>query len=299
MRVRNRKGNKIFWGGLFVVCMLVTAFAIGILISQLFITFNAESSREQLKVDVNTINGEYIEKEQMCDKDGGKVSSATTQQNDEKASSLNLESKYQFYKDTYGIEIPKKNLDFDKLQKEKNADIYAWLYIPGTNVDDPIVQHPTDDEYYLNHNIDGSEGYPGGIYSERCNAKDFMDRMTVIYGHNMKNGKAFGSIHNFEDTDFFEENRYIYVYTPDDIFIYEIFASYTGSSNHIIHGHEWNDINWIQYLNDTLLPVWKTHNSLSTYNFTEESKVLTLSTCVRLSPNERYLVQGVLLNEDR
>lgn len=37
------------------------------------------------------------------------------------------------------------------------------------------------------HNIDGSYGYPGCIYTENLNSKDFTDNNTVIYGHNMKN----------------------------------------------------------------------------------------------------------------
>ena len=40
-----------------------------------------------------------------------------------------------------GIKVPDKDLDWD-LMKKTNQDIYAWIYIPGTNVDYPIVQHP-------------------------------------------------------------------------------------------------------------------------------------------------------------
>ena len=90
-------------------------------------------------------------------------------------------------------EIPQKNLDWESLSKE-NEDIYAWIYIPGTLVDYPIVQHPTDDSYYLNHNIDGSYGKPGCIYTEKINSKDFTNYNTVIYGHNMKNGDMFANI---------------------------------------------------------------------------------------------------------
>ena len=37
-------------------------------------------------------------------------------------------------------------VDFEELQ-EMNEDIYAWIEIPGTLVDYPVVQHPTDDAY--------------------------------------------------------------------------------------------------------------------------------------------------------
>ena len=58
--------------------------------------------------------------------------------------------------------------------------MYAWIYVPGTNVDYPVLQHPTDDAYYLEHNMDGSKGLPGCIYTESVNTKDFTDR-TLFY----------------------------------------------------------------------------------------------------------------------
>ena len=58
-------------------------------------------------------------------------------------------------------EIP---IDFEELW-ETNPDVYAWIVIPGTDINYPILQHPTDDSYYLNHNIDGSTGRPACIYT--------------------------------------------------------------------------------------------------------------------------------------
>ena len=87
-------------------------------------------------------------------------------------------------------------VDIKKLQQEINPELYAWLYIPEIGIDTPVVQHPTDDEYYLNYNLDGSKGYPGGIYTEPTyNSKDFTDRQTVIYGHN--NGTAYSGATRF------------------------------------------------------------------------------------------------------
>ena len=51
--------------------------------------------------------------------------------------------------------------------------------------------------YYLNHTIEGQEGYPGSIYTENWNTKEFTDFNTVIYGHDMKDGSMF---QNFAQT---------------------------------------------------------------------------------------------------
>ncbi len=45
-------------------------------------------------------------------------------------------------------------IDFDSL-KAVNEDIYAWLEIPGTDISYPILQHPTEDEYYLRKGLQG------------------------------------------------------------------------------------------------------------------------------------------------
>ena len=46
---------------------------------------------------------------------------------------------------------------FEELQAV-NPDIYAWITVPGTVIDYPILQHASDNTYYLMHNIDGSYG---------------------------------------------------------------------------------------------------------------------------------------------
>ena len=115
-------------------------------------------------------------------------------------------------------EIP---IDFASL-KETNPDIYAWIEIPDTNVNYPIVQSADDDSYYLNHTIDGQEGYPGSIYTEKVNAKDFSDFNTVIYGHDMKDGSMFKDLHKFEDADFFEQHDKVTIYTENECKTYQI-----------------------------------------------------------------------------
>lgn len=193
-------------------------------------------------------------------------------------------------------EIPEKNIDFTALQSE-NKDIYAWIYIPGTKVDYPILQHPKDDTYYLNYNIDGSKGYPGAIYSELCNSKDFTDKQTVLYGHNMKNKTMFGSLHNYEDAQFFQQNNYIYIYTEKKNYIYQIFAAYEYSSVHLVYGFDFTTPEIFQSYIDG---IFANDNIRANINHnvpvTSADKLLTLTTCISGKPDNRYLVQGVLLN---
>jgi len=202
------------------------------------------------------------------------------------------------YLSQLGIEIPEKNIDFKELQSSTNQDIYAWIYIPETRIDFPIVQHPTDNEYYLNYNLDGSKGYPGCIYTENYNKKDFSDRQTVVYGHNMKDGSMFAGLHNYEDEKFFKEHPYVYIYTEDDVFVYQVFAAYKFSSIHLILGFNLeNDELFTDYLN-SILENREMGSVVDTDTvFDNESKIITLSTCVANVPNQRYLVQGVLIGE--
>lgn len=196
-----------------------------------------------------------------------------------------------------GITVSEKNLDWDELYKT-NEHIYAWIYIPNTNVDYPVLQHPEDDTFYLNRNLDGSWGYPGCIYSEhRYNHKDWADFNTLLYGHNMKNGTMFKTLHNFEDSTFFEENRYIYIYTPDHVYVYDIFAAYVYGDTHILA--EYNS-QYESRRQDYIDAVFGIRDMSAHFRdgveITTESNLLTLVTCIGGRPNNRYLVQGVLVN---
>lgn len=191
------------------------------------------------------------------------------------------------------VEIPDLQLDWEKLEKE-NDDIYAWIYIPNTKVDYPVLQHDTDDSYYLKYNIDGTKGYPGCIYTEKKNEKDFSDRNTVLYGHNMKNGTMFASLHKFEDNVFFEENKYIFIYTPQKTFVYEIFGAYEFSDKHLLYNYDYEtDEGFEEYLEE-IKGIRGMNAHMRSVKLNTDSKIVTLCTCIKGKDNKRYLVQGVL-----
>ena len=193
-------------------------------------------------------------------------------------------------------DIPQKNLDWEELEAV-NPDIYAWIYIPNTNIDYPVLQRSGDNDYYLKHNLDGSRGKPGCIYTEDLNSKEFTDYNTVIYGHNMKSGAMFRTLHDFEDKSFFDNNQYVYIYTKDRTLVYKIFAAYTNDAKHILNS---NDFTSEQGLSDYLEKVFKKAQAEGYLRddvaVTGENAILTLSTCTT-SSDKRYIVQAVLVNE--
>lgn len=194
-----------------------------------------------------------------------------------------------------GLSVPEKKLDWKKLH-EINPDIYAWIYIPNTKVEYPVLQHPSDDNYYLNRNMDGSYGKPGCIFTQSLNHKDFLDLNTVVYGHNMRDGEMFRTLHNYEDKKFFEENPYVYIYTEDHVLIYEVFAAYVTDDSHILNTNDFTSVEgYAEYL-EKAYGQSKAGNVRQDVSVNAMNRILTLSTCTGNS-SKRYLVQGVLLND--
>lgn len=183
--------------------------------------------------------------------------------------------------------------------KKKNPDIYAWINIPGTAVDYPILRREGDNAYYLNHTAEEKKSIYGSIYTEDYNDTDFADFNTLIYGHNMKNGTMFGTLKKYRDKTFFEENRYINLYMPGRIMKYQIFAAYVSDDRHILLSYDFSDENICAEYIDAVFSVRKMNANIDNdLTVTKDDRIITLSTCTS-NESERYLVQGVLIYDSR
>lgn len=194
---------------------------------------------------------------------------------------------------TDGFTIPELEIDFEALQKEVNPDIYSWILIPDTPINYPIVQHPDDNTYYMDYNLDGSKGYPGCIYTEDYNSKDWEDVNTILYGHNMRNGSMFASLNSFANEDFFEEHPYIYIYSPGAVRVYQVFAAYEFSDLHLMAACDWNDPETVSRFFSMISGY--PGNFDKTVELSGDDNYLTLSTCRRYRNTKRFLVQAVLV----
>ena len=104
-----------------------------------------------------------------------------------------------------------------------NDETVAWLVIPGTNINTPVMACD-DNEYYLNHGFDKEySGYGVPFLDYRCNT-DFSDFVSIIYGHNIKNSKVFGELNLFREQEFLDSYNIGYLVLNDVKYRINFFA---------------------------------------------------------------------------
>lgn len=188
-------------------------------------------------------------------------------------------------------------IDFEKLWSV-NPDIYAWIEIPDTNIAYPVVQSPDDNAYYLDHTVEGNSGYPGSIYTENYNSRDFTDYCTVVYGHNMKDGSMFADLHKYEDQEFMNSHSEVYLYLPDRVLKYRIFSAVVYDDRHILHSFAFDSESGRQQFLDSLAGSRDMRNTVDTsVPVTADDQVLMMSTCIGSEPDHRWVVGAVLEHE--
>lgn len=188
-------------------------------------------------------------------------------------------------------------IDFEALWAI-NPDIYAWIEIPDTNVNYPILQHPTDNDYYLYHTPEGVEDAPASIFTHNVNSKDFTDFNTLIYGHKWNDGTMFGKLALYRDEAYLKEHQLIKIYLPDRELDYTIFATVVYDDRLITSYFDFTDPDSCRAF---LLSIYGNRDIntivLTKPHVTVNDRLITLSTCIKWQENNRYLVVAVLTNE--
>ncbi len=184
-------------------------------------------------------------------------------------------------------------IDFEAL-RQINSDIFAWIDIPDTNIQFPIVQHPTENNYYLDHTIEGYHArVPGSIYTFSGVAKDFSDFNTMIYGHNMYNGTMFSDLYMFQNRDYVSEHPKIYIYTPDAEYVYDIFGAVVYDDRLISSSFDFSRIDDREDYIESLDNANAGTLYLDEIPVSSESHIITLSTCIRYQERLRLLITAV------
>lgn len=105
-----------------------------------------------------------------------------------------------------------------------NSDMAAWLQIPGTSIDYPLMWTPRDEEYYLRRGFDGRRDDNGCLILDTDSCLNPLTTNLIVHGHNMSSGLMFGKLADYEDPDFCDGHRFITLYTRELQRNYEVIA---------------------------------------------------------------------------
>lgn len=132
---------------------------------------------------------------------------------------------YASLSDSENMTLADLTVDWDAL-RAVNPDIVAWIYVPDSPINYPVVQGD-DNEEYLHKAFDGSTGWlasAGTIFLDSTNSSDYSDRNSALYGHHMNDGSMFASLSDWQNNDEFNAHRDIYVLTPQGNYRLKTFA---------------------------------------------------------------------------
>ncbi len=191
-------------------------------------------------------------------------------------------------------------VDFTALKAE-NPDIFAWLYIPGTDIDTPVLQSEEADDYYESHDAYGKENTEGALYTELANLKNMCDFNTVIHGRTENDGKKglFKDLYQFLDPDFFAEHETAYLYLDGNLLTYEIFAAYEREDTSLIRTYDFTYIAGCQQFLDDLygtrsmgMNLREEWEDVTPYHF-----LVTLTTAKEENPGSQLVVVAALVGD--
>ena len=112
-------------------------------------------------------------------------------------------------------------IDWDALP----ASVVAWVRVPGTAVDYPIVRgEPESPDFYLTHDAWGERSAWGAPYIDAGCAQGADSPLVIVYGHHMSDGTMFAPLAQYSSRGFAEGHRTIRVYTREKETELEVFA---------------------------------------------------------------------------
>ena len=155
-------------------------------------------------------------------------------------------------------EVSPITVDFQQLLST-NDDVCGWLYSKDTVINYPVAQGE-DNNQYLHHLLDGTYNSSGTLFLDCECGPEFSGANSIIYGHNMKDGSMFNSLHSYSDQAYYDAHPVLYGAWLNKMKSQSVFTTDT--------------------------------------DVTVDDRVVTLSTCTYEYDNARFVVQGKLVPLD-
>ncbi len=199
--------------------------------------------------------------------------------------------------------------------KAINADVSAWIEIPGTNISYPIVKGKTNTEYgeldyYRNPSKSGVIWFDCDVRFDKNG--NLASQNAVIFGHNWTNlwrpiqyGRStdikFAQLAQYESASFAAGSPYIYIYTAGGRQTYQVFAAFYCTVNTGLS----TDFKFLTNDGSTDVPaIIEAEKRRSLYDtgvsVGSGDQILTLQTCTRvlgnsLGENQKFIVCAKLV----
>ena len=175
-----------------------------------------------------------------------------------------------------------------------NDDMAAWLVVPGTNIDYPVMWTPFDENYYLYRDFEEKDNTNGCLLLDTDSSLDPLTTNLIIHGHNMKSGAMFGNLTDYEDKDYYDKHKEIILHTKKEQKNYEIIAVFRSQvykkTDDVFKFYKFFEANTQEEFDD----FYNNIKELSIYDTgvtaTYGDHFITLSTCVYHVQNGRFVV---------
>ena len=175
-----------------------------------------------------------------------------------------------------------------------NEDMAAWLVVPGTNIDYPVMWTPFDENYYLYKDFNEKENANGCLILDTDSSLNPLTTNLIIHGHNMKSGAMFGKLTDYEDEEYYNDHKQIILYTRDCQKNYEIIAVFRSQvykkTDDVFKFYKFFQADTEEEFNDFYdnIKALSIYDTGVTAGFGDH--FITLSTCVYHVTNGRFVV---------
>ncbi len=196
--------------------------------------------------------------------------------------------------------VTERMLQLEELKKE-NEDIKAWIEIPNTKINFPVLQG-TDNEYYMKHTYKKEYSKDGSIFLDKDYNWNLPSSNLLIYGHNNKNGNMFQDLLKYENESYYKEHPTIRFTTTAEDCEYEIISVF---KSRVYYKSEKDVFRYYYFIN--------AETEADYNNYVEESKkvslydtgktatygeqLLTLSTCEYSQQDGRFVIVARKVNK--
>jgi len=202
--LRSIQRKHIVYGSLVIVGVLLVTAALRTLLGGVMEDVDARSEYELLRVNFPEIAAQ--EPQPITENEEEPVEDYTIIETEEEEAERNL-----------------RDLSLDELYN-LNKDFIGWISA-GPSIDYPVVRG-VDNEKYINTTFLGHRNTAGTIFMDFRHTTGFDEQVSILYGHNTRDGSMFSALVRFLDQGYLQGNPNITITTRDGRRLtYKVFAA--------------------------------------------------------------------------